>query len=87
MTSDPETTRSAPAKATPTMTVAPDEVEVVKVNTAGGDLEKELAVSQPCSSRGSPLVDIVGTNSDDCELERRREDAAVVNFIGSSVLM
>ena len=56
--------------------VAADEVEVVKANTVGGGgLDKV-----PC---GSPLVDLVDTDSDDCEMERRKEDAAVVKFTSS----
>ena len=74
MTSDPEARRMAPAGAT----AAVDEVEVVKANTVGGELKKVLKATQPQS--GSPLVDLVDTDSDDCEVERRKEEAAVVKF-------
>ena len=77
MTSDPEARRTAPAGAT----AAVDEVEVVKANTVGGELnelKKVLTATQPQS--GSPLVDLVDTDSDDCEVERRKEEAAVVKF-------
>merc|ERR1719234_2999020 len=58
---------------------AADQVEDIKANTVGGSGVKTVpAVSQPCPSSGSPLVDLVDdTDSDDCELERKKEDAAV----------
>ena len=38
------------------------------------------AASQEGPPGGSPLVDLVDTDSDDCELERKREEAAVVSL-------
>merc|ERR1719234_1448855 len=58
---------------------AADQVEDIKANTVGGSGVKTVpAVSQSCPSSGSPLVDLVDdTDSDDCELERKKEEAAV----------
>ena len=47
-----------------------------QTNVVGGGLK----ASQPCPPNGSPLVDLIDTDSDDCELERKKEDAAVVKF-------
>ena len=68
--------------ATPTIAAAANQVESVMANTVGGGGVKTVpAVSQPCPSSGSPLVDLVDdTDSDDCELERKKEEAAVVSI-------
>ena len=84
MTSDPVAPQLAPTTVTPTMAASANQVEDVKANIVGVGLKKVPAVSQPCPPNGSPLVDLVDdTDSDDCELERKKEEAAVVSFTSS----
>ena len=84
MTSDPVAPQLAPTTVTPTMAASANQDENVKANIVGVGLKKVPAVSQPPPPNGSPLVDLVDdTDSDDCELERKKEEAAVVSFTSS----